>query len=245
MDVVELVPDLYFLRFPVGHVYLWRDPDGLTVIDAGLPGSGPHIAEAIRGLGWHPRDVRQLVLTHGHVDHAGAAAEVAAWGEVTVLAHQADVPLVEGRAAALPPDLADWEQALYDQVQAGLPAAAAEPVPVRVDRPLADGDIVDIAGGALTIATPGHTAGSIALYLPGPRVLFAGDIMARDPQSTDPRTPVFPGVFNVDRAEALASFARLAALDVETACFGHGDPLASDAGTYLRAATERLSRPTL
>lgn len=238
MDVVALSADLYFLRFPVGHVYLWRDSDGLTVIDAGLPGSGTRIAEAIRGLGWHPAQVRRLVLTHGHIDHAGAAAEIAAWGEVSVLAHHADVPLVEGRAAAPSPDLAGWERALWEEVQAGLPAT--DPRPVRVDQPLVDGDTLDVAGGALVVGTPGHTAGSLALYLPGPRVLFAGDIMARDPRSPDPRTPVIPGVFNVDRAEALASFAGLAALDVETACFGHGEPIAEGAGTYLRAALAQL-----
>lgn len=38
MDVSELVPRLYFIRFPVGNAYLWRDPDGLTLIY--LPGTG-------------------------------------------------------------------------------------------------------------------------------------------------------------------------------------------------------------
>ncbi|WP_020578813.1 hypothetical protein [Actinopolymorpha alba] len=41
MDVIQLRPRLSFLRFPVGHAYLWADPDGLTLIDTGMPGSGP------------------------------------------------------------------------------------------------------------------------------------------------------------------------------------------------------------
>jgi hypothetical protein len=89
--------DLYFFRFPVGHVYVWRDPDGLTLIDAGAPGSAEPIAGAIRGLGHDPGDVRRLVLTHGHVDHVGGAAEIAAWGEVTVFAHHADAPVIRGQ----------------------------------------------------------------------------------------------------------------------------------------------------
>ena len=48
------------------------------------------------------------------------------------------------------------------------------------------------------------------------------------------------GVFNVDRAQAAASFRRLAALTVQVACFGHGDPLTHDATAALRAAAERL-----
>jgi glyoxylase-like metal-dependent hydrolase (beta-lactamase superfamily II) len=99
MDVVELSPSLHFLRFPVGHAYLWADPDGLTLIDTSLPGSGPAIADAIRGLGRQPAEVRRLVLTHAHQDHVGAAAEVAAWGDVTVLAHRADAPVIRGEEA--------------------------------------------------------------------------------------------------------------------------------------------------
>jgi glyoxylase-like metal-dependent hydrolase (beta-lactamase superfamily II) len=76
------------------------------------PGSAPMIAEAIRGLGHHPADVRRLVLTHGHVDHVGAAAEIASWGEVAVLAHHADAPVIRGEAVAPPPNLADWVKRL-------------------------------------------------------------------------------------------------------------------------------------
>jgi glyoxylase-like metal-dependent hydrolase (beta-lactamase superfamily II) len=90
------------------------------------------------------------------------------------------------------------------------------------------------------VAVPGHTAGSIAFYLPGPRVLFTGDVMARDPRTRDPRAPVVPGVFNVDPAGVAASFARLAALDAEIACFGHGEPVTAGAAGRMRAAAAGL-----
>jgi hypothetical protein len=48
------------------------------------------------------------------------------------------------------------------------------------------------------------------------------------------------GTFNQDRAQTVASFRRLAALDVETACFGHGEPIGSSAGTKLREAAATL-----
>jgi glyoxylase-like metal-dependent hydrolase (beta-lactamase superfamily II) len=49
-----------------------------------------------------------------------------------------------------------------------------------------------------------------------------------------------PGVFNMDRDEMLRSFRRLAELDVEVACVGHGDPV-MDARTALRAAAASVS----
>jgi glyoxylase-like metal-dependent hydrolase (beta-lactamase superfamily II) len=73
MDVIALLPRLHLLRFPVGQAYLWCDADELTLVDAGPPGSGRAIADAVTALA----AVRRVVLTHFHEDHAGGAAELA------------------------------------------------------------------------------------------------------------------------------------------------------------------------
>jgi glyoxylase-like metal-dependent hydrolase (beta-lactamase superfamily II) len=229
MDIIQLMPRLYFIRLPTGNAYLWRDPDGLTLIDTGLPGSGPRIAEAIRQAGYQRSDLRRMVLTHFHADHIGAAAVITGWGEVEVLAHHADAPFIRAQVPGPAPDLADWEQPIYDQVMSQLPPQPT--VPPRIDRELGDGDELGFGDGAVTVAVPGHTAGSIAAYLPRHRVLFTGDAAARNHDGK-----VSCGVFNVDRARAAASFRRLAGLSVAVACFGHGEPLTQDTAT-LGAAT--------
>ncbi|WP_433869100.1 MBL fold metallo-hydrolase [Saccharopolyspora sp. CA-218241] len=233
MDVIPLIPGLHFLRFPIGHAYLWQDTDGLTLIDTSATGSAPQIAEAIRGLGHHPSDLRRLVLTHFHEDHVGSAAEIARWGEVTVHAHRADAPVIRGHEEGPLPELTDWERPLLERIQAQAPPRTPEPV--RVDRELEDGDVLDFGGGARAVSAPGHTPGSVALHLPGPRVLFTGDTVARlsDGQVT-------LGLFNVDRRQAIDSFQRQAALDTDIACFGHGEPLTHDAAATLRTTAEHL-----
>jgi glyoxylase-like metal-dependent hydrolase (beta-lactamase superfamily II) len=230
MDLVELVPRLHFIRLPVGHAYLWHDPDGLTLIDTGRPGSAPLIAEAIRQSGHQPADLRRLVLTHFHPDHIGAAAEIAGWGEVEVLAHHADAPFISGATAGPAPDLAEWERPRHAQVVGQGPAQPV--IPTRIDRQVTDGDELGFGDGAVVVAVPGHTPGSIAVHLPRHQVLFTGDAAARRPDGT-----VICGIFNVDRAQAAASLDRLAALDTVVACFGHGEPLTHDAASDLRAAS--------
>ncbi|MFI5064431.1 MAG: MBL fold metallo-hydrolase [Streptosporangiales bacterium] len=122
---------------------------------------------------------------------------------------------------------------LFDQISRQLPATP--PAPVRIDRELGDGDELSFGGGAITVAVPGHTPGSVAFYLPGRRVLLAGDTAARGPGGQ-----VMPGVFNTDRAQAEASFRRLAGLDTDIACFGHGEPLTDDAASQLRTAVRQI-----
>jgi glyoxylase-like metal-dependent hydrolase (beta-lactamase superfamily II) len=181
--------------------------------------------------------VRRLLLTHWHEDHVGSAAEIAAWGDVSVYAHRADAPVIRGEQAGSPPTLADWERPLFDQVRMRLPQN--HPTPVHVDHELDDADVIDLGGvRAVALAVPGHTPGSVAFYLPDPRVLFTGDTIARSPDGQ-----VVLGVFNTDPAQAVASFHRQAELDTEIACFGHGKPLTHKAAAALRTAAEQLPRP--
>jgi glyoxylase-like metal-dependent hydrolase (beta-lactamase superfamily II) len=87
------------------------------------------------------------------------------------------------------------------------------------------------------VSTPGHTDGSVVFSFPDEKALFTGDVAtSRDGQ-------VLLGPFDVDRAAARRSFRRLADLDVETVCFGHGAPLTGDATETFRRATRAETVP--
>ncbi|MGW0337108.1 MBL fold metallo-hydrolase [Streptomyces sp. NPDC003011] len=226
MDVVELLPELRLLRFPVGQAYLWRDGDELTLIDAGPAGSGAPIAALAGTLG----HLRRIVLTHFHEDHAGGAGELAASTGAEVLVHRLDAPAVRGEVPGPPPVFEDWERPLHAEALRHLPQGDY-PRPPKVTE-LSGDDLLDFGGGARVVHVPGHTHGSVALHLPHRGVLFTGDTIAASPVDGS----VMPGVFNLDRSQVLAACHRLAALDTDVACFGHGAPVLGRADTALRRA---------
>jgi glyoxylase-like metal-dependent hydrolase (beta-lactamase superfamily II) len=106
---------------------------------------------------------------------------------------------------------------------------AAEPVPV--DGTLQDGDPLDLLGGATVVHVPGHTPGSIALHFPSDRLLICGDAIDGRGQRLGPP----PNSFTADVAQALVSLRRLAGLEFDVLCPGHGVPIVGGADQAVRA----------
>ncbi|MEU8761364.1 MBL fold metallo-hydrolase [Streptomyces sp. NPDC048659] len=224
VELVEVTPRLSMLRLPIGQAYVWRDDSGLTLVDAGWVGAADAMEAALRGAGLDPARIRRIVLTHCHRDHVGAAQELADRYGCEILAHALDAPVIRGELPVPEPDLLDWEVPLYAH---GL--TVPEAPPTKVDRELADGEVLDFGDGAVVLHTPGHTPGSLAVHLPCHGVLLTGDTVATVQGVTF-------GVFHVDRALAMESMRRLAELAPSVLCCGHGEPVTEDTAEKLRGA---------
>jgi metallo-beta-lactamase class B len=120
-------------------------PEGHFLIDGATDEAADGIAANIRKLGFDPNDVRTLLITHEHLDHAGGIAKLkAATGAQFAVREPAKLAMETG-------------QAQEDDPQHGL----LPPFPgVKAERIVKDGDILRIGKQAvIVIATPGHTPG--------------------------------------------------------------------------------------
>ena len=121
---------------------------------------GDEITDILARLASRHLILRQIVLTHAHIDHIGGAAQLKRVTGAPVLFHQADLPI-----QAMMEMQASW---------LGVPT----PETVTLDQSAEDGLSVGIAGlEAAVLHTPGHTPGSICLYFPKQELLLAGDTL--------------------------------------------------------------------
>ena len=132
----------------------------LETLDAIVVDPGDEIADILARLSRHHLTLRQIIVTHAHIDHIGGAAQLKRITGAPVLFHQADLPIL-----AMLEMQAGW---------LGIPT----PEQVALDQSAEDGLSAGIPGlDAEVIHTPGHTPGSICLLFPKQELLLAGDTL--------------------------------------------------------------------
>lgn len=171
---IELAPGLWRIPTLPGDIvnsFAVAEADGsVTIIDTGTPFAHHRIRRGLAMIGRHPGDVRRIVLTHSHYDHAGSAARIVDATGARVLVHAEDAGYVRrGR----PPSPAGGRVLVR---LLGLPLAQRFS-PVEVDEELSDGQVLPIGGGMRVIHTPGHTPGHVALLHEDSGVLITGDTL--------------------------------------------------------------------
>ncbi len=220
---MEVVPQVYQVgrlggaEAPGANVFLLTG-DKLTLVDTGFRGRTKHILGEIESLGHSAADVTNIIITHYHPDHIGSLPAIKEITHAAVFAHPADAPYINGQITQPGPRAGCIASLL------SLLRPLMKTTPVAVDRLLNDGDELPILGGVQIVHTPGHTPGSICLYLKQKKLVIVGDLLANIHGLSLPSR-----VFTTSPELELGSIKKLTELDFDTACFGHGMPLIGNA----------------
>jgi metallo-beta-lactamase class B len=124
--------------------FLITTSNGHILLDSGFSETVPMIKRNIEQLGFKPTDIKTLICSHAHYDHVGGMAELKELTGARLIATEADAALLERGGKE---DFQWGDKYAYK--------------PVKADRVLRDGDLVELGDVRLTaILTPGHTKGS-------------------------------------------------------------------------------------
>ena len=195
---------------------------GDVLVDAGTSGMGKKLPRTLAG-----RTVSAHTLTHAHADHVGGSRAVVDALGIPFWAPAGDAPAIEA-----------GRQVPADNALKPVFGAMGRFTAVPIARRLQEGD--DVAGFTV-LATPGHSPGHIAFWRERDRVLVCGDVwfnMLLPKLTAGLREPF--GFVTPDPARNRASMRRLADLEPDVVCFGHG-PVLTGAAPKLRAFTDRVA----
>ena len=153
MSLTPAGPDIQLLRLQAPAPPGWEAPNlyligkaELTLVDAGYPGA--HIAEEVLAAA-QGKPIRQILLTHGHLDHAGAAPWLKEKTGCAIFCHEQD----------------------RDRLTQRLKKAG-------VDGLLRDGDVIAAEDKKIRVLeTPGHSPGHVAFWIEAEGTLFTGDLV--------------------------------------------------------------------
>ena len=217
---MEILPGIHRIDGARGcNVYMLSDGQGVTLIDTGWPGNAARISRYLEAQGMSVSQVERILITHAHPDHTGTVRALRRLTDVRVMVHPGDLR---------------WDSAGQHRLH-----YVSQPLALRLDVPffqriyadelLEEGMSLPIMGGLTVLHTPGHTAGSVAFYLQSQGVLFTGDTLL-SLRGRFARPFPFPGT-NLKLYRR--SVERLAELDFDVACPGHGRPLLGRAAECL------------
>jgi metallo-beta-lactamase class B len=143
VEPFQIFANLYYVGASDVTSFLITTPAGHILLDGGFAETAPQILANIRKLGFNARDVKVLLNSHAHFDHAGGLAELKRATGALLWASREDALLLErgGRN-----DFAFDDRLSYE--------------PVAVDRMVDEGTVVRLGGSAMVAQlTPGHTKG--------------------------------------------------------------------------------------
>ena len=235
VEMITLEAEAFGGKIAIHPTLLW-DEQVAVLVDTGMPGSWELIRAAMIEAGVSPEKLKAVIITHQDIDHIGSLPEIvqAYSGQIEVYAHELDQPYIEGKLPLIktnPERMTAMLAALPEEERKKMQAIFENPPKAKVDKILADGDVLPIFGGIRVIHTPGHTPGHISLYVQNSKTLIAGDAMVY--MGGMLRGPVPQATLDMDTA--LQSLKKLQDTEIQSVICYHGGVCGDNAEEQLQA----------
>jgi len=217
---MEIIPNIHKIDGVRGaNCYLISSGPEMVLVDAGMRGSSKIVEKYLKEMGKNLSDIKYIFITHADIDHVGGAAEMKKTTGAKLVIHAGDAGVLAGT------DKGRNLKGLMGLLKLMSPLMHA--APVQADIVLKEN--TDIAGYKI-ISTPGHSEGSISIYIPG-RVIFVGDALRSDADG-NPKRP--SKMLAADMVQAQASVQVIAGLEFDTLLCGHGAPVKGKASAKVK-----------
>jgi glyoxylase-like metal-dependent hydrolase (beta-lactamase superfamily II) len=220
---MQIIENVHLIPEVSCNTYLIDETDGLTLIDAGLPGSSRKILAFISSLNRAPLDLKRILITHSDWDHVGSLRPLHRATRARTYASRIESQAIaEGRASR------------HTNVPASTPLLRRlrrflfRPRGFHVDEILTDGQVLSVLGGLRVVDTAGHCPGHISLFAEKHGLLFCGDSMVTEGDKILGSRPVYTW----DAEIARNAVKKQAALGARILCSGHGPVIMDAAGKF-------------
>ncbi len=235
---IQITPNVYQLNGLLGagvwgaNIFLLIGNNDLTLVDTGFKGRAPGVLREIKKMGYKASDISRILVTHHHIDHVGSLAVLKKVTGAKIFAHPSDIPYINGKL----PHPGPVKRGILSRLLA-LSLKYWTHTPVDVDVAVNDGDEIPVMGGIKVVHTPGHTPGCISFLLPEESVVIVGDLLSN---GSTLRLPAKN--FTIDPPREIESISKLAKLDFDSICFGHGSPILGKAHSIVSNFAEEKIR---
>ncbi len=212
---MKIIDNVYIVPGVMANSYLIADPDGLTIIDTGMPYSEKRTVEYISRLGKSAQDVKRILITHADLDHYGCLSALQAASGARTFTSRVEAEAIAVGKSSRP---VNRSVGRFQRFMINLMGKLLIAKPVRVDELLSEGLILPVLGGLQVVETPGHAPGHLSYFSPSAGILFCGDSMRSDGNG-------FRGSRsrnNWDQSMAEASVRKQKELRAQVVCPGHG-----------------------
>ncbi len=224
-SIKKIGEHIYQIGLGAVNCFVIEDATGLTLVDAGYEGDEVKIYKALKEIGKQPSDIKQIVLTHLHADHSGAAATIQKALHIPVYASEVDgVSLSNGVSLR---ENTKTTKGFINKILKNIFVKDIQKI-TAIENIIfvTDKQILPFGNGIEVHYTSGHSAGHISLFVKSDNLLIAGDICANN-------MGLSPSIVNEDLEMGLKTLSQLKDIDFDKVCFGHGKPILIEAKIKL------------